>query len=120
MTESKQKSPYWEMGQRIIRARETLTNMSQADMTAALKLKEPTYGNYERGDRRMPPHVLQDFTAITGCLADWIILGKEPMAPEQNEFPPDVTELIEIYTSARKDAQESLLNLARQLPKASE
>lgn len=69
------KPPYFEMGQRIIEARTELTNMNQSQMTDALGLKEPTYGNYERGDRRMPPHVMEKFKNITGCSTDYIYLG---------------------------------------------
>lgn len=68
--------PYFEMGQRIIEARTKLTDLNQSQMTDALGLKEPTYGNYERGDRRMPPHTMEKFEKLTGCSADYIYLGK--------------------------------------------
>lgn len=83
MSDKKVKPPYWEMGQRIAKARTTLTDMNQPEMTDALGLKEPTYGNYERGTRRMPPHTMAKFQKLTGCSADYIYLGTGPMRDDQ-------------------------------------
>lgn len=71
----KEKPPYFDMGQRIKQARES-TEHNQPSMTRALGLKEPTYGNYERGRNRMPPHVMDKFVKITGYSASWLYLGK--------------------------------------------
>ena len=74
------------MGQRIIKARESLTDYSQSDMTRALGLREPTYGNYERGSRRMPPDVMKKFYILTGCSADYIYRGEGPMAGDDSHM----------------------------------
>lgn len=42
--------------------------MNQREMTYALGLQDPAYGNYERGSRQIPPHVLEKFADITGTL----------------------------------------------------
>jgi transcriptional regulator with XRE-family HTH domain len=73
------KPPYYEMGQRIITAREGLTELSQSQMTEALGLREPTYGNYERGSRKMPPHIMEKFKKLTGVSVDWVYLGSGTM-----------------------------------------
>ena len=93
MAESKEKTPYWDMGKRIARAREVLTDMNQSQMTEALGLKEPTYGNYERGTRKMPPHIMQKFSDITGCSANWIYLGKGNMTGGEDKIDSILSEI---------------------------
>lgn len=100
--------PYWEMGQRIVAARTSLTDMNQSEMTRALGLSEPTYGNYERGTRRMPPDIMEKFHKLTGCLADYIYRGQGPMSA----YSQDMNNASEVV---RNTAEQELLNAFRGL-----
>lgn len=106
MSDKKTKPPYFEMGQRIIKARETATDMNQSEMTKALGLQEPTYGNYERGNRKMPPDTMQKFSKITGCYADWVYLGKGPMRNDPKEAA-----WLNLYRNASEKKREALAAL---------
>lgn len=114
MAENKGKQPYYEMGQRIIQAREKCTDMKQSQMTEALGLREPTYGNYERGSRKMPPHVMEKFTDLTGCSADWIYLGKGSMLPdEKDETIERITEKLRGLNEQQQASFEAMIDAFR-------
>lgn len=109
MEETIEKPPFFEMGQRIIKARETLTDKNQSEMTKALDLREPTYGNYERGHRKMPPHVMEKFSSLTGCLSDYIYLGKGPMTKDGAPWEQKFIEGLRQLDEAGRNAFEGML-----------
>jgi DNA-binding XRE family transcriptional regulator len=115
MKQKKEKPPYLDMGNRLIEVRKELTDMNQTQMTEALGLKEPTYGNYERGDRRMPPHIMEKFSRITGCRSDYVYLGRGPMT-ESYETQEAEQRILEKYRSLedpQRQAFETMLDMIK-------
>lgn len=101
--------PYLEMGLRIVEVRETLTNLNQSQMQEALGLRDPTYGNYERGWRKMPPHVMHNFQKLTGCSADYVYLGTGPIKlPVADEYEARFLELIRSMGSEQREMYLSM------------
>ena len=93
-------TPYKEMGERLEVARKS-TNMTQSAMTKLLGLSPSAYGHYERGARRMPPHIMAQFVELTGYSSDWLYLGVGSQKKD-DEIPSK----IENYVQRMKEFDE--------------